>query len=345
MTPERAPAPAFGIRIPPCRNVRALKDAARAAESAGFEVAWFPDSQFIWRDVWSTMTAAALGTSAIRVGSCVTTFETRHPSVTAAAARTVAEIAPGRTILGVGSGDSAIKLLGMRPTRLAEMRQHIYTVRRLLAGGACEFGGREVRIHGQAVDGIPVYMAASGPKALQLAGEVADGVIVLAGLSPPLIEQALGNIRAGAERSGRRLEDLDVCLGAFCHITDDPLEAAQVAKPVCVGLAQIGAAASLRLAGIEIEVPKVVKGVYPDMTHAEDWAQAAEVAGQWVSDDDGRRYADAFCAVGTAEECAARLRRAAEFGVSSFYIRGFPSYELPLDLIEAFGSRVMPALR
>ncbi|MCY3661573.1 MAG: LLM class flavin-dependent oxidoreductase [bacterium] len=337
-------APVFGIRIPPCADVRTAGAAARAAEEAGFEIAWYPDSQFLWRDVWATLAVAALETRSIRVGSCVTTFETRHPSVTAAATRTVAEIAPGRTILGVGSGDSAIKLLGMKPTRLAGMRRNIAAVRRLLEGHAADYGGREIHLHGKVSTPVPVYMAATGPKALQLAGEIADGVIVLAGLAQPLVERALGHIRDGAARAGRSLEDLDICVGTFCHITDDPTEAARVAKPVCVGLAQVGATGALQLAGIEIDVPAVVPDVYPDMTHAEDWMHAAEVAGRWVSDEDGRRYAERFCVVGTAEECTEKIRRARDAGVRNFYIRGFPSYELPLDLIEVFGSDIIPAV-
>ena len=336
--------PVFGIRIPPCADARTAGAAARAAEEAGFDIAWYPDSQFLWRDVWATLTVAALETRSIRVGSCVTTFETRHPSVTAAAARTVAEIAPGRTILGVGSGDSAIKLLGMKPTRLAGMRRNIDAVRRLLDGLPADYGGREIHLHGAEPTPVPVYMAATGPKALQLAGEIADGVIVLAGLAPPLLERALGHIEGGAARAGRSLDDLDVCVGTFCHITDDPAEAARVAKPVCVGLAQVGATGALQLAGIQIDVPAVVPDVYPDMTHAEDWMHAAEVAGRWVSDEDGRRYAETFCLVGTVAECTERLQQARDAGVKNFYIRGFPSYELPLDLIDVFGSDIIPAV-
>ena len=336
--------PVFGIRIPPCADVRTAGAAALAAERAGFDIAWYPDSQFLWRDVWATLAVAALETRHIRVGSCVTTFETRHPSVTAAAARTIAEIAPGRTILGVGSGDSAIKLLDMKPTRLAEMRRNIEGVRRLLEGRPADYGGREIHLHGKVSTPVPIYMAATGPKALQLAGEIADGVIVLAGLAAPLLEQALGHVRAGAARADRSPGAPDVCVGTFCHITDDPTEAARVAKPVCVGLAQIGATGALRSAGIDIDVPAVVPEVYPDMTHAEDWMHAAEVAGRWVSDEDGRRYAERFCLVGTAAECTARLREARDAGVRNFYIRGFPSYELPLDLIDTFGSEIIPAV-
>ena len=105
----------------------------RRAEHAGFDIAWLPDSQFLWRDVWVSLALAAHETSTIRLGTCVTNLETRHPSVTAAAAATLDELAPGRVILGLGTGDSAVKTLRLAPTRLARMREQIGVVRTFLA--------------------------------------------------------------------------------------------------------------------------------------------------------------------------------------------------------------------
>jgi 5,10-methylenetetrahydromethanopterin reductase len=102
----------FGLRIPPCAPATEVAASVVAAERAGFDVAWLPDSQFLWRDVWTCLGLAATQTSTITLGTCVTNFETRHVSVTAAAAATLGELAPGRAIVGVGSGDSAIKTLG-----------------------------------------------------------------------------------------------------------------------------------------------------------------------------------------------------------------------------------------
>jgi alkanesulfonate monooxygenase SsuD/methylene tetrahydromethanopterin reductase-like flavin-dependent oxidoreductase (luciferase family) len=63
---------------------------------------------------------------------------------------------------------------------------------------------------------IPINMAASGPKSLELAGETADGVILFGTVAPSLIEFALGHVRAGAERAGRdRKKIYVVCMTAF----------------------------------------------------------------------------------------------------------------------------------
>jgi 5,10-methylenetetrahydromethanopterin reductase len=101
-----------GLRIPPCAPVPALVDLVRAADRAGLDEVWFPDSQLLWRDVFGVATAAAAGTDRITLGTAVTNLVTRHPAVVASAARTVAEIAPGRFILGVGVGNSSVGPIG-----------------------------------------------------------------------------------------------------------------------------------------------------------------------------------------------------------------------------------------
>jgi 5,10-methylenetetrahydromethanopterin reductase len=337
--------PRFGLRCPPCAPATEVAAFAREAEQAGFDVAWVPDSQFLWRDVWATLALVATSTERIAIGTAVTNFETRDVAVTAGAAATIEELAPGRFRLGVGTGDSAVKTIGLSPTRLAQMREHFSTLRALWRGEAVDFGERRTRMKIAPARELPIYMAASGPKALALAGELADGVIVLAGMSPELIAKTVGHIREGAERAGRDPEELDICLGTFCHITDDPTEAARIVKPYACMQAQLGGTEALRAVGIDVKVPAVVEGVYPDMTHAEDWDLAVEVAGRWITDEMGRRYADAFCLVGSVDSCIAQLEAAVACGITSFYIRHFSSYRLPDDLMEAFGAKVIPHFR
>jgi 5,10-methylenetetrahydromethanopterin reductase len=334
----------FGLRIPPCANAREVARCVADAERAGFDIAWLPDSQFLWRDVWASLALAAEATERIALGPCVTNLQTRHPSVTAAAAVTLEELAPGRTILGVGSGDSSIKTLGMKPARLAEMRDGIGLIRRLTAGETIGFEDRQMHLHASLDRPMPVYVAANGPKALELAGEIADGVITVAGIAPDLVERLRARVAVGAERAGRSLDEIELCFGTFCHVTDDEREAARIVKPYVVAMAQVGGRETLRSIGIEIDPPAVVAGIYPDMSHAEDWEQAADAAEEWVTDEMALRYADAFCLVGSAEHCRERIARAAEAGATNIYVRHFSSYTLPHELIGAFGELIIPAL-
>jgi len=332
----------FGLRIPPCASPTAVAACARAAEDANFGIAWLPDSQFIWRDVWASLALTATATKKILIGTCVTNFETRHASVTAAAASTIEELAPGRMLLGVGTGDSSIKTLGLRPTKLELMREQIELVRLLQSGEEVDFRGRSMRMKAGSGDTTPVYLAANGPKALALAGELADGVIMLVGLAPELIENALRHVAEGAARAGREIHDIDVCIGTFCHVTDDERVKARITKPYVVGTAQTGGRESLRAIGIDIDPPAVVGGIYPDMAHAEDWDEAIDAAEEWVTDEMGLRYADEFCCVGDADYVIAQLEGAVSLGVRNFYIRHFESYTLPNELVASFGEKVIP---
>jgi 5,10-methylenetetrahydromethanopterin reductase len=333
--------PRFGLRIPPCRPLTEVAACVRDAEEAGFDVAWLPDSQFLWRDVWGALALSAAQTSSIALGTCVTNLETRHPSVTAAAAASVEELAPGRVLLGIGSGDSAVKTLGLRPTRLAPMRAQVGLLRTLLAGDAADFDGRALAV--KAAGGrVPIYLAATGPKMQALAGEIADGVIVVTGLEPGLVRATLDRIGAGSATAGRGVEELDVCFGTYAHVTADRAEAARIVKPYVVATAQTGGQALLHGLDIHIEPPEVVGGIYPDMSHAEDWGAAMEAAAEWVTDEQALRFADAFCLIGPPEELVARLQAAADAGARSFYIRHFGSYTLPTELLRTFADTVLP---
>jgi 5,10-methylenetetrahydromethanopterin reductase len=323
-----------------------VADCVVAAERRGFDLAWLPDSQFLWRDVWSCMTAAALRTDTIAVGTCVTNVETRHPSVTAAAAATVAELAPRRVILGVGSGDSAIKTLGLRPTKVAVMEERLVAMERLLAGDEVTYADRTMRLHVSPTQPVPIYLAANGPRMIELAGRRCSGALVLTGFQPELIAATRQRIDAGLHgRPGTTANEFDLCIGTICHVTNDESEAARVVKPYVVATAQTGGRETLRAIGIDIDPPAVVAGIYPDMSHAEDWDAAADAAEQWVTDEMAKRYADAYCVVGSPEYVVDRFRAAAAAGATSFYIRHPGSYTLPLQLLETFGEHVIPELR
>lgn len=337
-------SPTFGLRIPPCRSASEVAAFVLRAEHAGFDIAWLPDSQFLWRDVWATLALAARETSTIRLGTCVTNFETRHASVTASAAATLDELAPGRVILGVGTGDSSIKTLGMRPTRIERMREQLEVTRALLAGEAVSFHGRMMQLDAPPANPVPIYLAANAPRALGLAGELCAGAIFLSGFQPELVATTLARLSVGAERAGRSLDGFDVCVGTICHVTDDPDEAASIVRPYVVAMAQTGGREALRGIGIDIDPPEVVAGVYPDMSHAKEWETASEAAREWVDDETALRFADAYCLIGPAEECIGKLRAAADAGATSFYVRHVSSYTLPEEVLDAYGREIIPRI-
>jgi len=329
----------IGVRLPPCDRLDRLADEALLAERLGFDSVWFPDSQLLWREPFAAASVAALATSTIGVGIAVTNTVTRHPSVVAGAARTVSELASNRFVLGVGSGDSALFPVGLRRPSLATLRDRIETIRRLLNGDRCEFDGTVAQLHGQPHP-CPIYMAASGPRALELAGEVGDGVILLSGVSEQHIQAALARVRTGRARTGPQTDDFDVVVATYCRVTDDVERDARELKPICLTIWQNGGAASLRMAGIELGSPPRLD-VYPDLIHAEDWDAAVAACSPWVSDEDAVRFAEAFCLYGSSEAIARKVQAAAVAGVRAVYLQHAGSYTLPTQMMRDFAEGVL----
>ncbi|MFB7992042.1 LLM class flavin-dependent oxidoreductase [Streptomyces sp. NPDC056002] len=336
-----------GIRIPPCDRADRIVDTVRRAEESGFDDVWFPDSQLLWRDVFTTLTAAALGTERIGLGTAVTNLVTRHPAVVASAARSVAELAPGRFTLGLGVGNSSVGPVGLRQSTTAAMREGLALLRALLAGEDRDFTGPAGTVRSRLRDPrpeVPLHMAASGPKNLRLAGEIADGVILLSGVSPRTLAGATAQVRAGAETGGRDAGTVPLTVSAYCAVTDDIEAAARQIKPICASIAQNGGAPFLALADVHVDMPEVVEGVYPDLVHAEDWDAAVKITSEWVSDEAALRFAEEFCLFGTAEQIAGRLRALHATGVNGVFLQHVGSYDPPAELIEAVGASVLPAL-
>jgi 5,10-methylenetetrahydromethanopterin reductase len=321
-----------------------LARTARRAEELGFDQVWFPDSQLLWRDVFTVLTAAAVGTERIGLGSAVTNLVTRHPAVVASAARSVAELAPGRFTLGLGVGNSSVGPIGMRSSTGVELREGLTMLRALLEGHEWDFNGVRSRLRDPGPK-VPIHVAASGPRNLRLAGEIADGVILLSGVSHKTLAGATARVREGAEAAGRTDEAIGLTVSAFCAVTDEVEAEARLLKPICASIAQNGGAPFLALAGIELDVPAKVEGVYPDLVHAEDWNAAVKISSEWVSDEAALRFAQEFCLLGTAQEVTERLKALHADGVTNVFLQHVGSYDLPTELIESVGSAVLPALR
>lgn len=330
-----------GVRFPPSISVAEVADEIARAERLGFDTAWVADSQLLWRDVWVAMGLAAARTERITLASAVTNVTTRFPSVVASAVNTVAELAPGRVWLGLGTGDSSVKPIGLAPSTRERLRAGIAEIRGLLDGETVDINGHGVHLHG-ATGSVPVHLAASGPRTFRLAGEIADGVLTLSGVSPETLARTVAPVTEGARAASRPMPEVTV--GAFCALTDDIERDARVLKPICLHMATIGAQDFLRLAGIELPPPPPVPDVYPDMVHAEDWEEAITHSSAYVSDEVAVRFAQTFCLFGTAEEILDRAQLAVDAGATGFYLRHVGNYTLPSELITGFGEQVLPGL-
>ena len=188
-----------------------LVEWVQAAESLGYHRIGIADSPALYRELWVSLTHVALNTRRLPFGPWVTNPVTRHPVVTASAASSLAEIAPGRVCIGVGSGNSGVYNAGRRAATLASLREYVTTLRALLTTGEAEYAGGTARLRWFDKDGkIRIYMAAHARGSLRLAGELADGVVIGAGTTPEVVEASMNALAEGARIAGRDPKDLDV---------------------------------------------------------------------------------------------------------------------------------------
>jgi 5,10-methylenetetrahydromethanopterin reductase len=176
------------------------------AERLGFTHAWLADSQMIWSDVYAVLALAAERTSTIHLGTGVAVAGTRIAPVTAAAIATINQLAPGRTFCGIGTGNTAMRIMGHKPLRIAEFDEYLSVLRPLLRGEEVDFAWRGETApiaHLMPDDGFvrfdpppPLYVSAFGPKALDLAARHGDGLIT----SVPPDPEIVAMMRAGMTR-------------------------------------------------------------------------------------------------------------------------------------------------
>lgn len=224
-------------------SVEAYKD-VMLAEKRGFSHAWLYDSQMLASDVYAALALCAANTKMIKLGPGVTNPASRIAPLTACSIASINAIAPGRVILGIGTGNTARRTLGMPAARVAQMREHVEVCQGLLAGKTVPYqeGDRKRMIKflnpkTGAINiqkKVPIYVAGSGPKSLEMAGEIADGVILFGAVSPSLIQFVLQHVHAGAKRVGRNPKRIyALCMTTF-HLTKpgEKLETAAVRKAV-----------------------------------------------------------------------------------------------------------------
>jgi len=335
------------LRVPGTAPMPDLMRLIRAIETAGFDGAGILDSQMLSRDTFVVLGQAAANTSRLTLFPAVTNPFTRHASVLAGGIQTVEELAPGRVKFVIGTGYTSASTIGRTPATLAEMRACIGTVRALLAGESVEFNGTPGRLGYAGKRRIPIVMAASGPKAIELAGEIADGALLLVGFNRGIVERALEYLERGAKRSGRRLEDLEIVWAVRVGTAATTAEARRLARPTAVhwGVLRWGGhwvePAGLRLP--KLEIPDAVWKIYPDLSHAHDW-EAAIAATSFVPDDVVAQLCDAMGLVGTPADCAARIVEMTKLGVRNLYVMPLLTFGLPEPELAAFRDVVFPKL-
>src|SRR3954449_12554575 len=192
----------FGVVLqtnPPAWRTVAL---AKQAEEHGFDYVWTFDSHLLWQEPYVIYSAILAETRKVKVGPFVTNPATRDWTVTASVFATLNEMYGNRTVVGIGRGDSAVRVTNGKPTTLAELRESIHIIRELGNSRSVEYNGATLQFPWSVGSELEVWVAAYGPLALKLTGEVGDGFILQCG-DVDIAEWMIRTVRSAAEKAGR----------------------------------------------------------------------------------------------------------------------------------------------
>ena len=331
----------IGLRIGPQNEftpVPEYLEFVKRAEVLGFDPLLFSDtvslSHFHLRDPLVVMALAAGATERAGLGTGVTVPFIRHPAVIAGAFGSIDDaIAPRRAFLGVGSGDTALYLLGYRAARLAEMREYLAALRGLLNGEAVTYEGARMRSNWRKPH-VPICLAADGPKMLALAGELADGVILGAGATPEVIEWARGCIAEGEARAGREPGSTPIWYDFIVSVGPDRDAVRRAIRPRLCNRAnhnfRVGyhAVPEEHLAGVR---------AFRENYDESDVGHRTKNAG-YVTD----YMIDRFAVVGAPEDVVARFETLRAMGVEKAIVAMPFRLEERYEIIETLAREVMP---
>lgn len=335
------------------------------AEALGYASAWFADSQMLWSDCYAALALAAVRTDRIRLGTGVAVTGTRPTSVTAASIATINVLAPGRTFLGLGSGNTAMRIQGRTPQRIAQFEQALRELRPLLRGeeSIIEDDGTARPIRHlmpergfvNFEDPIPMYVSGFGPRSLGLAGALGDGAIVSIPPDAAYLERSWAAIGAGAEGAGRKLDRTQFPMSALTTISVlDPGESAGSARireecgPYAMSTVhfaydqwrELGKPPPRFLEGFWDEYCALLDAVPADRLHQRVHAEH----NCWVHPEEEQFVTEelirATCLVGTADEVVSKLKAFEAAGLNELMI--LPGFDLRYDVLERVGRDIIP---
>lgn len=338
----------FGIGMAPVEPLTKVVATAKLAEQLGFDYVGHADQRFAGeKDVFVALAADALNTSRVRLGPCVSDPYTRIPAMLAVAIATLDELSGGRAVLGLGAGGSGFPQMHLeRKHPNQALRETILMIKALLSGESVTFEGKlhkltDAKLKFDVRPNIPIYLATRSPMNLELAGEVADGALIATYVSKEQLRFAVDRVKAGAEKRGRRLGDVKLVSWVYTSISDDGRQAVENVRWF-VTQALINTSPEtypIILEGFHAELPGFLNKC------REMGREGIELAYQdrnYMTDDVIRR----FSVAGTAEDCIAKVREIAAFGISEIWLRCFsaPRSEIEHEKVMVpFAEKVMPA--
>ena len=314
-------------------------DLAKRAEMLGFSHVWTFDSHILWEEPYVIYTKILDETRKVIVGPMVTNPATRDITVTASVFATLNEMYGDRTVIGIGRGDSAVRVTNGKPVSVAELRDAVVQLQALTNGRAVDYKGSSIRLPWASDSHTGVFVAAYGPKVLALTGEVGDGFILQLA-DPQIAAWTIEAVRNAAAAAGRNPDDVYICVAAPAYVTDD-VEHARDQLRWFGGMVGNHVADIVERYGEGGGVPQALTD-YIKGREGYDYNQHGR-AGNSHADFVPDEIIDRFCIIGPVEEHVRRLEELKALGVDQFAL--YLQHDDKEHTLHEYGERVIPAMQ
>ena len=314
-------------------------DLARKAETYGFKYVWTFDSHILWEEPYVIYSKILNETRNITIGPMVTNPATRDITVTASVFATLNEMYGNRTVIGIGRGDSAVRVANGKPVTVAELRQSVIDLKGLVNGESVNYNGNDIRLPWAAESRSPVWVAAYGPKMLALTGEIGDGFILQLA-DPAIAEWTIKAVKDAAKAAGRNPDDVKICVAAPAYVTEDVAHARDQ-------LRWFGGMVGNHVADIVDRYGESGGGVPQALTDYiknrkgydyNEHGQAGNSHTDFVPDE----IIDRFCIIGPPDEQIRRLQELKDLGVDQFAL--YLQHDDKDHTLAEYGEKVIPAV-
>ncbi len=330
-------SPTWGVG---CWQTHVLDDLlgmVEVAELRRFDHLWYGNEK-LHPDMWIGLTAAALHSTRLRIGTFIADPYSLHPALIAAMIATLDHYSARRAVLVFGAGGSGLRELGIeRRQPVATVAAAVDVVRSLLRGERVVREGpyfaADAQLHFPARSDLPIWIASRAPRMLELAGRVADGAMIGTVAAAKDIEAALASIEAGAAAAGRRRSDLTTSVRVDVSVADDAKAARDALRGFVAGVLSASYPNRDFVERAGVEVP----GELEEVCRTKDLQRAWE-SGHLVPDD----LVDVLTWAGTADEVASRVAAAIELGVDNVTVMFHPQAGEPAKQLDRFAEDVLP---
>ena len=325
---------------------RRSAETARVLEGLGFDTVLFPDSQNLAPEVWGQLMLAAQTTSRVRLGPGVTNSVTRDAAVTASAAVALQAESGGRALLAIGRGDSSVQRIGKREDRVAPFEQYLTALQGYLRGEAVDrdgFASRLEWLERLKVPKVPVEVAATGRRVIEVAARRADRICLAVGVDVAHVGDVLAHARAAASAAGRTPGAVRYGLFVNVVIDDDQRVARDAVRGSAASFARFSAFAGSdldRLPTPLASAARYLRAHYDMRDHTR--TGVAHTAG--IGDD----FVDWFAIAGPPDVARDRLQQLARLGLDFCHVipgsTGMPR-EVAVSSVQRLAHEVLPSLR